>query len=365
MDISACFAQTYAQARARFLDACAARDLTVTTLINPCKTGPNGEALALDWVRLGPPAARKVLLVQSATHGVEGYCGSGCQTALLGAPLSHALPPDTAVVLIHALNPYGFAWDRRVNEDNIDLNRNFVDHDAPYPENPDFAGLANMISPVQFDDTALKTANARLKAYAEAHGAFALQDVITRGQYTHPQAVYFGGHAPAWSNRMFRAIAEETCRMADLAVFVDIHTGLGEYGVGELIFEVPQNDPAYALGRRWWGDRVASTVEGESVSARLMGCVDHALAQAAPHAICVATALEFGTLPGHEVFRATRADNWLHIHGDPNGPEAADIKAAIRAAFYPDDDGWRRTVWDQCETVIGEALAGMAAYQDR
>ena len=30
------------------------------------------------------------------------------------------------IVLIHALNPYGFKTNRRVNEDNIDLNRNFL-----------------------------------------------------------------------------------------------------------------------------------------------------------------------------------------------------------------------------------------------
>ena len=45
--------------------------------------------------------------------------------------------------MIHALNPFGFAHLRRANEDNVDLNRNFVDHEGGnYPENDLFARSA-------------------------------------------------------------------------------------------------------------------------------------------------------------------------------------------------------------------------------
>ena len=67
----------------------------------------------------------------SGTHGVEGYCGSGIQIGFLKEGLFAELPDDMSVVLLHAMNPYGFSNDRRVNEDNVDLNRNFLDFAAP------------------------------------------------------------------------------------------------------------------------------------------------------------------------------------------------------------------------------------------
>ena len=35
--------------------------------------------------------------------------------------------PDLAVLYIHALNPHGFSFWRRVTQEGVDLNRNFHD----------------------------------------------------------------------------------------------------------------------------------------------------------------------------------------------------------------------------------------------
>ena len=76
------FSQTYAEARAKFLAAADAAALDVESHPHPM-LGRDGEALAMDVVRSGPRDARAVLIVSSACHGVEGFCGSGVQTALL------------------------------------------------------------------------------------------------------------------------------------------------------------------------------------------------------------------------------------------------------------------------------------------
>ena len=67
-------------------------------------------------------------------------------------------------------------------------------------------------------------------------------------------------------------------------------------------------------------------------------------------------ALEFGTVSTFEVFMALRADNWLHTLGDPRGPEAAAIKANIRAAFFPDTDEWKDMIWRRGEQVVTQAV---------
>eukprot|EP01032_Pedospumella_encystans_P016815 gene16815-19167_t len=85
--------------------------------------GAQGEELAMDVAVQGPADAAQVLMTTSAVHGIEGFCGSAIQTGLLH---SLSLPPGVAVVHVHAVNPHGFSHARRVNEDNVDLNRNFI-----------------------------------------------------------------------------------------------------------------------------------------------------------------------------------------------------------------------------------------------
>ena len=100
--------------------------------------GPRGETLATDVALLGERHAPKRLAVISGTHGVEGYYGSECQIALLHDLSRRALPKDVSVVLLHLVNPWGTAWLRRVNEDNVDVNRNYVAFDQDLPGNPGY-----------------------------------------------------------------------------------------------------------------------------------------------------------------------------------------------------------------------------------
>ena len=111
------FSPSYRIAREKFLAAARAAGLPVESLPHPLP-GREGEALAMDVARDGSPDAGRVLIVSSACHGVEGYCGSGVQVAMLQDAewRARAAAAGVAVVFIHALNPYGFSWLRRVNE---------------------------------------------------------------------------------------------------------------------------------------------------------------------------------------------------------------------------------------------------------
>ena len=107
MDLSV-FSRDYPEARAKFLAAAARRGARVQHWPHPLR-GPLGEALATDTAWLGPEGAARVLVVLSGTHGVEGLAGSGPQIVFLHGALPGALPPDTAMLLVHAVNPHGFA----------------------------------------------------------------------------------------------------------------------------------------------------------------------------------------------------------------------------------------------------------------
>ena len=207
MSTSTYFSASYPDARRAFLDAAAAAGARIESHVNPAARGPSGEELATDVAWLGPADASRVLVTISGTHGAEGFAGAGIQTGTFRSGVARALPADTALLAIHAINPYGFAWMRRVTEENVDLNRNFVAHDRPLPANAGYVELADAICPREWTTSARANAQARLDAYVARHGAAAFQQAVSGGQYTHPDGIFYGGRAPSWSRRTLLAIA--------------------------------------------------------------------------------------------------------------------------------------------------------------
>jgi hypothetical protein len=124
----------------------------------------------------------------SSTHGVEGYCGSGFQVDWLASVGAAGLPRDTAAVMVHAINPYGFAWTRRVTEEGNDLNRNYVDHRKPYPVNEGYLEIADFLMPKDLSEADAEAAEAKLADYRKKVGDVAYFRAVSGGQYSHPTA---------------------------------------------------------------------------------------------------------------------------------------------------------------------------------
>ena len=349
---------SYAEARARFLTAAAQAGAEVTAHVHPL-TGLDGEELAIDVARLGPIDAERVLVVVSATHGVEGYCGSALQTHWLGR-FAETRPDDVRVLLVHGFNPFGFSWVRRVNEDNVDLNRNFIDWTAPVPSNPEYGRLARDLVPREWSEAEQERTFTNLLGFVNEHGLEYAQDVISRGQYDDPTGVFHGGSGPVWSHRWIRDWAPPTLAAARRVGIIDLHTGLGPWGHGELIGHEPSGSPEHRRAVSWWGE-VIPMGSSQSVSAELQGDWLGVVSSFAPHAEVTAAALEYGTVDPITVLQALRADAWLHAHGDPRSPDAAAIRAQVRAAFADDDPAWIAPVWDRFAEVVDAAFAGLTA----
>ena len=353
------FPADYRAARAGFVEAAEVAGLGVTSRVHPSAKGRDGKPLFLDTALAGARDAKRALLLICGTHGVESYFGSGVETGLLREGIAERVPKGAKLVLLHALNPFGFSWDRRVNEDNADINRNFVDHAHP-PVNADYAELSDAIAPKDISAEAMKAANARLRDYAKTHGDFALQTALSSGQYEFPDGLYFGGRKPAWSALMLEDVFREELAGVEKLVVIDFHTGLGETGAAEMIVEDPVNSAAFARARSLWGALVQSTASGESISAPLTGTIDAAVAEWMKGKELTFAALEVGTRPVHDVFEALRKDNWLNLHGGRDYPDADAIKRMIRDAFYPDTVDWKRRVWSHGRRTVEAALAAIA-----
>ncbi|HSL74771.1 MAG TPA: M14 family metallopeptidase [Ilumatobacteraceae bacterium] len=349
-------AASYQESRERFLDAARAAGASIHSWPHPM-TGIDGEELAVDVAVLGPSDATAVLLVVSGTHGVEGFTGSALQHRWLTARAAE-LPAGVRVVLLHAFNPYGFSWVRRVNEDNVDLNRNFVDWEQPPPANEDYGGIAHLLVPDRWDDDTQQSTTLQLLAYAEEVGFARLQEVVSGGQYTHPTGIFHGGSGPVWSHRWLRAHLPELVGGATTLVIVDLHTGLGPWGHGELISHEGRDDPGYQRGCEWWGD-VRSMRDGESVSANLTGDWLAAVGSMVPGVEVTAVALEYGTVDTISVLQALRADAVLHASGAERHDGADTVRAQVRAAFADDDPAWFDAVGARFDEVITATLTHM------
>ncbi|WP_233854646.1 M14 family metallopeptidase [Paraburkholderia sp. HD33-4] len=352
------FSDSYAEAREKFLAAASRRGLSVDSYELPLR-GADGETLATDVVLDGPAGASKLLLVISGCHGVEGYCGSAIQTGLLelGPTAAAADAEDTAVLHIHAVNPYGFSHDRRATHENIDLNRNFVDFSTPLPENLDYAEIHDLLLPPEWPPH--PETEARLNAFQQRVGARGFQRAVALGQYAFADGLHFGGVAPSWSNATFRSILRKYGSTSRHIGSIDIHTGLGPYGVGERIFAAPDDCATLLRSRQWWGDNLTRVTTGTSASIALTGPIQTSLAQELPHATHTNVCLEFGTYPLEDVILAMRAEHWLHRYGCPDTPKRESIKAAFRRAFYPSGDDWKLAVWIQGREVYLQSLNGL------
>ena len=360
MNVPGYFSQTYVEAREKFLRVARERGMTLTQHVHPIARGADGEDLSIDVAVLGGADAPGMLLTTSATHGVEGFCGSGCQVGLLADDdfVHMAGAANLAIVFVHALNPYGFSHLRRTNEDNVDMNRNFRNFAQPPAPHHAYADVHDFIVPASWPPAADN--EARIGAYVAQHGQAALQSAISSGQCEFPDGLFYGGVRPAWSNGVMRSVLREFGAQRQALGWIDFHTGLGPRGHGEKIYSGYDRDADIARAKAWWGDDVTSFYDGSSTSAPLTGVTYHAAYEECPNTAYTGMALEFGTLSFADVLQALRADQWLANHPDaPEGKRAA-IKRQIRDAFYCDADDWKAMVYAQARDASTKAVAQLA-----
>lgn len=356
----AAFSDSYAEARRNFIDAARRAGAKLSSYRHPEERGPGGEPLYLDVSVLGPGDASRVFVVGSGTHGIEGYSGSAAQRAWLrGRP---RLPKDTAVAFFHAQNPWGFAHKTRVTEENVDLNRNFIDFSAPLPANPGYDELHPVVALRDWNEAAIAGAFASLDAYRGRVGEQAFSDAFNGGQYTHPDGLFYGGARPQWANNAFRAAVETHLARARKVAYLDLHTGIGPWCEHVYLCFHAEGSPARERARAWWGER-AVNLQGitHKKLARYRGTIIDAVADMLPEAEVTTIVVEFGTRERRDMQRAGMAQRWMRFEGPRDPVLAAKVRREYEAAFYPAEPEWRRAVLEQSREFIDRGVAGIAS----
>ncbi len=354
------FAANYAEARAGFLAAVRKRNLAVHSVRNPLE-GAQGEDLATDCALAGVADAPSLLIVTSGTHGVEGFCGSGCQRALLDDDdlIRRIDAGRVAVLLVHAVNPYGFSHLRRVNEDNVDLNRNFRAFVDAKDTNPAYAEVHDLLVPADWPPT--EANRAALAACAAKMGLPAFRAAVSAGQNSRKEGLFYAGTQPTWSNLTIRTLVKKYGAARKRIGWIDLHTGLGPFGHGEKIFAGANDAAELARCRAWYGADVMSYYEGKSASTEVQGSMVMSVYAGCPQAEATGMGLEYGTVPFEAVLDAIRGDAWLAVHPDAPADQRAAIKRAILDAFYSDTDDWKGRVLGQARVAVLQAVTALSA----
>lgn len=357
--MSTWFHDSYAAARTAFRERATAAGFTLTAH-DVGQVGPDGGDLSIDIAVKANGPIRKAVVVSSGTHGVEGYFGSAVQLRLLTEDLAHFEPaPGQAVVLIHAVNPFGFAHVRRVNEDSVDLNRNFRKEGDVYEGAPDgYHKLYHLLNPASppkaFDPWLLKALY-----YMARDGFGTLKDAIAGGQYAYNQGIFFGGHGPSRSLEILKEALPPLLGGAERVVHLDLHTGSGKWGTYIHAVDLPVGSDRVAQLKREFG---ASTVQGLDNSGVLYvihGVLGAWLQEIMPHVQYDCMLTEFGTYNNISVLATLRHENrvWWHARDDPK--RRAEARRRIFEAFCPASPTWRTACTDQAQATFGQAMAAV------
>lgn len=354
------FSATPAEADAKFHAACASAGIAPVLFTHPLK-GPEGESLATTLAALGPPEASRALMVVAGTHGVEGYAGGGIMTHLLTHAGEIRLPEDTQIVFVHQINPWGLAWNRRENEDNVDLFRNLLYCDPPYAENPGFDEIADWLTPSEWSGPVREEADRRLASFVQQHGERELMRIMRLGQHSHPKSLTYHGRGPTWSKRVVDRIADGWLSRAKRIAVLDIHTGYGPPGVGLIMSYAQEGSPGLAWLRDWYGD-VHVTGHDPLIPTHARWPYD-TIADRLPGTAVRTVALEYGSSETDELsFEMVRAANFHHLRGDPLSPEGRAVQKQFRARFYIETDTWKEKVLRRGIEVFERTQAGLEAW---
>jgi Protein of unknown function (DUF2817) len=424
------FSDSYVAARSRFRDAArqvpGAR-LVSLPVVHRASTNKNtaddtvddgATDYTMDLVVLpGTTASGKrprVVVHTSGVHGVEGYAGSAVQGAFLQLLRNRKWGATTGdrdegsrptVVLVHAFNPFGMAHFRRVNENNVDLNRNGIrgTFDDPADDNRrnNYEQFRNLFVPDVSSSVPFGWMWLRqwllFALEAMRHGIPALKAAMVSGQYHDPAGIFYGGDrvqssyavleqwlvqdllpslgVPATSIESKTAKDDANGRPFESVMWIDVHTGLGPSGEDTMMPCLPKAPPESPdssillskIGERFpdahhpshsaAGADVASgygTVRGQVGD--YFGDLLRPLVAADGEATFVVQ--EFGTIVPPRVGHALIVENALWHQQRSDGQAHHDGSQWLRHAFYPDDPRWRKSVVTRGLRVL---LQGMRA----
>lgn len=347
------FRETYADCRSRFIQAARKmkqkfKNVIVSAIPVESRTDKD---LTIDYCYI--PAQKnpkRLLILTSAVHGVEGYTGSAIQQMFLTELVKEKDLDEMGLLLVHGVNPYGFKNKRRVSENNVDVNRNCSADRRLYETvnkgYQDLNGFLNQTEPV--DLTSFGNVFFQLNAIYKIvkYGMPSLRQAVLQGQYQYEKGVYFGGRQLEPMVAAISDLVRETARPYRMIFTIDLHTGYGANGTMHL-FPDPLKNPdkkakieAIFSGTRIdWGD----TDDFYTVT----GSFATYLGQILPDKYYLTMTFEFGTMDTQTTMGVIKALHNVMIenqgvqYGYKSPKDETGVKERYLEGYYPSSQAWR------------------------
>ncbi len=357
------FSDSYAVARQRFLKAAQNVDATIKSYLLDRHKGPNEEELAIDIAYLGDISASKLMLISCGTHGLEGQAGGASVLQWLYSEGAKNLPADTAALIVHGVNPWGWAWSSRSNENNVDLNRNFFDHHA-HPEKPLYRTFIDRISQNDVSAAGLEASLTAMGAFIAEVGADVAANVLAGGQYDVPDGFNYGGRGKEWSHLAMEQIFDTYVKNKALVYSVEWHTGLGSYAEPFHICQSPRDSEARKLAENCFGaeEIAAGDAPHDAVvdyTGLLLTWMEDRVASYGG-TFC-GVVIEWGTFDKETVTGALLIDRWLRFEcDDRQSAQAIEARTRMREWFSPSALSWRQAVLTKSGPIYQAMLDALA-----
>ncbi len=338
------FSDSYEESRQKFLEM--TKDFKVESIRLKNK-------LYIDFAIKERKKKKTLIIIVAGTHGVETYLGGAAQQILLQDYLPKI--KNASICLIHCLNPYGFKHDRRVNENNVDLNRNAI-----YDERL-MIGVPNTFFANAWTDSLLfmkinrpRTHRIieRIKYYSlvlksiRKDGLKNTINLSVRGQNTYPKSVSYRGVKLEDSLLHFRTYIEEKTKGYDEAILIDIHSGIGrKYEVHGYTNQEPNTEEYKKLKKTL---KKIKSRQKLPIKKPIGSISDLFLARSRAKKNTDLT-LEYGTIPQLStrfVFeylgRLNIEENQVFYHGNEKQKER--IRKKYRRAYAPKDTVFKKSL---------------------
>jgi hypothetical protein len=352
-DILSLFPETYEASRERFRHNLAAIQKEWPNAKLSHHRIEGDEDLTIDWIHSDAlEKNEKVLIFTTGEHGIEGYVGSAMQQRFIEKLLPRLDPRTTGLLLLHAINPWGMKHHRRVNANNVDLNRNFLWNEAFDPAfNPDYDSLNDSLNPGKAIKS-LTLSNvifyANLVRHLIAKGFPALKHTVLVGQYRYPQALYYGGRGYQEETQTLINLYRQAFNAYDQILHLDMHTGYGPRYQMSLVNSVLETKTSQEFEERFDCPLVvaANPEEFYAIHGDMIDYIYAMRQHEFPEKKLYATSFEFGTL-GDGLYgmigspRAMIFENRLHWHGAVDDQATKQVKHDFEELFNPGVHGWR------------------------
>jgi hypothetical protein len=305
---------------------------------------------------------QKRLILTTGLHGIEGYVGSGILGLFTDEFLPRLNPETTGITVVHPINPYGMKHRQRVNQNNVDLNRNFdSDFKSLQSINPHYESLAFLLNPTRPLKNPLYEKLAFLWNVVRAlpQGVSHIRETTLMGQYRVQNGVYFGGFEPQAETLILQDLFRASVSGYAQVVALDIHTGYGPRGQMTLVNPSSETRTAAETATRFNVPRVAGTNPEEfyTIHGDMTEFI-HALVMS-PKIQSYVGAFEFGAYgdslwQGIHSLRTSALENCLRGFGGSDAARAW-LAREYDALFVPTEPKW----WDKAQADARIAFEGI------